>query len=170
MAVSATYREIAEHFGIGVEGARLKAKRRAAKGLWRIVPGNHPQDAIRVEVPEAEWATPHVGRPTRSNVGRPALDPTLPPTPDPTLPPPHGPEALVALVSQLHDQVASLTSQLVEAERARREVEKEAAAAPALRETVTTLRQALDSERQHKAEMRQELERARRPWWRRLAD
>ena len=45
MAVSVTYREIAERFGIGVEGARLKAKRRAAKGLWRIVPGDAPLPA-----------------------------------------------------------------------------------------------------------------------------
>jgi hypothetical protein len=64
MPVSVTYREIAERFGIGIEGARLKAKRRSAKGLWRIVPGNHPQDVVRVEVPEDEWANPNVSRPT----------------------------------------------------------------------------------------------------------
>jgi predicted RNase H-like nuclease (RuvC/YqgF family) len=56
---------------------------------------------------------------------------------------------------------ADLTGKLVQAER-------EAACAPVLRETVTTLRAALDSERQHKAELRQELDLARRPWWRRL--
>src|ERR687889_741962 len=58
MAVSVTYREIAERFGIGIEGARIKAKRRAAKGQWLIIPGNHPQDIVRVEVPEEEWNSP----------------------------------------------------------------------------------------------------------------
>jgi hypothetical protein len=56
--VTATYREIAYRFGIGIEGARIKTKRRAAKGLWRIIPGNHPQDIIRVEIPEEEWNSP----------------------------------------------------------------------------------------------------------------
>ena len=46
---------------------------------------------------------------------------------------------------------------------AEREAERQS-----LRRTVNALKQALEAERQHKAEMRQELERARRPWWRRL--
>src|SRR3954451_8626026 len=75
MTVSVTYREIAERFGIGVEGARLKAKRRAAKGLWRIVPGNHPQDVVRVEVPEDEWTTRNEPRPTAPYEGTPTTPP-----------------------------------------------------------------------------------------------
>jgi hypothetical protein len=43
-----TYAELAEHFGIGPDGARMKAKRRK----WRIVQ-NHPMDLVRVEVPLA---------------------------------------------------------------------------------------------------------------------
>ncbi len=41
-----TYEEMAAHFGIGVDGARMKAKRRK----WRQV-RNHPQDPVRIEVP-----------------------------------------------------------------------------------------------------------------------
>src|SRR5687768_8379531 len=77
MPVSVTYREIAERFGIGIEGARLKAKRRSAKGLWRIVPGNHPQDVVRVEVPEDEWANPNVSRPATPHEGAPTRPPTI---------------------------------------------------------------------------------------------
>jgi hypothetical protein len=43
-----TYEEISEHFGIGLDGARMKAKRRK----WRLV-RNHPQDPVRAEVPTA---------------------------------------------------------------------------------------------------------------------
>src|SRR3954470_17510928 len=100
MPVTVTYREIAERFGIGIEGARLKAKRRAAKGLWRIVPGNHPQDIVRVEVPEDEWSSPN------------ALHPTAPGEGTPTTPPPQESqrrdtndlEALVEIISQLTAQ------------------------------------------------------------------
>jgi len=59
--VTATYREIAERFSISIEGARINTKRRDAKGLWRILPGNHPQDIIRVEIPEEEWNSPQRG-------------------------------------------------------------------------------------------------------------
>jgi hypothetical protein len=71
--VTATYREIADRFGIGIEGARIKTKRRAAKGLWRIIPGNHPQDIIRVEIPEEEWNSPQ-----RSPAHTPNGDPNTP--------------------------------------------------------------------------------------------
>jgi hypothetical protein len=78
--VTATYREIAYRFGIGIEGARIKTKRRAAKGLWRIIPGNHPQDIIRVENgtrPNVLWPTLPTMRPQhphpnkRQSVGMP---------------------------------------------------------------------------------------------------
>jgi hypothetical protein len=54
-----------------------------------------------------------------------------------------------------------LTARLVEAEG-------EASTTPTLRETVTALRQALESERLLRDELRRELERRARPWWRRL--
>jgi predicted RNase H-like nuclease (RuvC/YqgF family) len=56
---------------------------------------------------------------------------------------------------------ADLTSRLVQAE-------KEAAAAPALRGSVEALKAALEAERQLRDELRRELDRRSRPWWRRL--
>jgi hypothetical protein len=182
MAVRVTYREIAERFGIGVEGARLKAKRRAAKGLWRIVPGNHPQDVVRVEVPDEEWAAPNVGRPTDPNDGTPSNPPTTPPQHDTQRRDTNDLEALVELISQLHAQSAAMTNRLVDAERGRAEAEKEAAIIRASLEAAED-RLTVMQER-HLAELKSvrdqmESETARavaeladwkaRPWWRRLA-
>ncbi|MDP8919170.1 MAG: hypothetical protein M3O00_09825 [Pseudomonadota bacterium] len=64
-----------------------------------------------------------------------------------------------AIRGSVRQRPEDLTFRLIEAE-------KEAAVAPVLRESVEALRQALDSERQHKAELRRELERLSRPWWR----
>src|SRR4051812_5474592 len=51
-AVIATYREIAEHFGLnGPEKGRQKAKRSG----WPAEPQNHPADPVRVRVPQAAW-------------------------------------------------------------------------------------------------------------------
>jgi hypothetical protein len=51
-AVVATYREIAEHFGLSnAEKGRQKAKRSA----WPAEPQNHPADPVRVRVPQEAW-------------------------------------------------------------------------------------------------------------------
>src|SRR4051794_28689162 len=51
-AVVATYREIADHFGLSSpEKGRQKAKR----SEWPIEPQNHPADPVRVRVPQAAW-------------------------------------------------------------------------------------------------------------------
>jgi hypothetical protein len=54
--VSLSYRELAKHFGIGIDGARMKAHRAVKKGRWRIRPGNHPQDAVTVILPREDLA------------------------------------------------------------------------------------------------------------------
>jgi hypothetical protein len=46
-----TYRELAEHLGISPDAARMKAKRKTKAGRWAIIPGNHPSDTVRVELP-----------------------------------------------------------------------------------------------------------------------
>jgi DNA-binding Lrp family transcriptional regulator len=46
-----SYRELSDRLGISPDAARMKAKRRAKSGLWRIIPGNHPSDRVLVEVP-----------------------------------------------------------------------------------------------------------------------
>lgn len=48
-AVLLTYRDIAAAFGLkSADAARVKVKRKG----WRIVPGNHPNAAVQVEVPQ----------------------------------------------------------------------------------------------------------------------
>ena len=57
---SLTYRDLAERLGITVNSARIKARRRK----WRVMPGNHPLDPARVEVPTdflSRVAPPSVG-------------------------------------------------------------------------------------------------------------
>lgn len=49
-----TYRELADRLGVSPDGARMKAKRAVKAGRWRIIPGNHPSDPVRVEIPAAE--------------------------------------------------------------------------------------------------------------------
>src|SRR5918994_2034371 len=128
--VTATYREIADQFGIGIEGARIKAKRRAAKGLWRIIPGNHPQDIIHVEIPEGEFAFGQAaqrGAPNNSNNQTPTNEPQQEPERKDT----NDIDALVELISQLTAQSATMTNRLVDAEKGRAEAERDAAIAQA---------------------------------------
>ena len=50
--IVATYRQIAEHFGLkGPDQGRTKAKR----ANWPTEPQNHPADPVRVRVPAAVW-------------------------------------------------------------------------------------------------------------------
>jgi hypothetical protein len=182
MAVSVTYREIAERFGIGVEGARLKTKRRAAKGLWRIVPGNHPQDVVRVEVPEEEWATPNVPRPTPPHDGAPSNPPTTPPQQDSQRREANDLEPLAEIISELTARSAALTDRLIEAERAKAEAERDTAIARAALDAAEARILALQD--QHVSALKALQERLEgevsdarselagwkvRPWWRRLA-
>lgn len=72
-----TYRELQRKFGLSSpDAARMRAKREAAKGNWRIIPGNHPQDPVHVEIPIADIPEAPPERPA----------PPSPPTP-PGLPP-----------------------------------------------------------------------------------
>jgi hypothetical protein len=181
MAVRVTYREIAERFGIGIEGARLKAKRRAAKGLWRIIPGNHPQDVVRVEVPDEEWANPNVPRPADPHEGAPTTSPQPTQPNDAQRRETNDLEALVELISQLHAQFAAMTERLVNAERGRAEAEKEAAIVRAALDAAEAQLAALQEHqlselKEVRARLEAEAARARmelaewkaRPWWRRL--
>jgi uncharacterized phage infection (PIP) family protein YhgE len=49
-----TYRELAERLGIEPDSARIKARRLAKSGRWKLIPGNHPGAASTVEVPTAD--------------------------------------------------------------------------------------------------------------------
>jgi hypothetical protein len=176
--VTATYREIADRFGIGIEGARIKAKRRAAKGLWRIIPGNHPQDIIRVEIPEEEWNSLQRSLPHYPNEGV----PTLPPQQETERRDANDIDALVEIIPQLTAQLSTMTERLIEAEKGRAEAERDAAIVQATLASAEA--RLLTMQEQHLSElkglrdrMEAETNKARselvewkaRPWWRRLA-
>ena len=128
--VVATLREIADAHQIGVEAARTKARRRAAKGEWRILENNHPSDPIRVDMPVRDFhRSPIIGDdgPPMSSATTDTSD-GLPASLQ------HGGTAITAMteiVASLTDQVASLTNRLVSAERDRSEVQRDVALANA---------------------------------------
>lgn len=176
--VTATYREIADRFGIGIEGARIKTKRRAAKGLWRIIPGNHPQDIIRVEIPEEEWNSPQRSPAHTPNEGT----PTLPPQQEPERRDTNDMDALVEIIPQLTAQLSAMTERLIEAEKGRAEAERDAAIAQAALASAEARLTAMQEQRlselkELRDRMEAETNKARselaewkaRPWWRRLA-
>jgi hypothetical protein len=179
--VTATYREIAERFGIGIEGARIKAKRRAAKGLWRIIPGNHPQDIIRVEIPEDEFAFSQPAQ--RGAIYNPNDGtPTTPPQQEEERKDVNDIDVLVELISQLTTQSAAMTDRLVDAEKGRAEAERDAAIAQAALASAEARLTAMQEKhlsdlKELRDRMEAESNRARselaewkmRPWWRRLA-
>jgi hypothetical protein len=164
-----TYRELGEHFGISPDAARMKAKRKAKAGRWAIIPGNHPSDTVRVELPgsDLERLNRRVGgvRPER-----------LAPEQTPRTP---QPERAFALVEQLiplterlltdfreaQGRIRELTDQLVQAkEDHRRDAMELAAAETREMGTKAELERALA----HVAALQKQLHQRRKAWWRRL--
>jgi hypothetical protein len=175
--VTATYREIAYRFGIGIEGARIKTKRRAAKGLWRIIPGNHPQDIIRVEIPEEEWNSSQRSLAHTPNDAA----PTSPPQQETERRDANDIDALVEIIPQLTAQLSAMTERLIEAEKGRAEAERDAAIAQAALANAEARLTAMQE--QHLAELKELRDRMKaeadkaqselaewkaHQWWRRL--
>src|SRR5207245_3138647 len=72
--VLATYREIAERFGLGtVRAARTKVKR----ARWTHDPPNHPSDPLHIRVPRGPWQQAGTTAPDRPDdaLGSKARDP-----------------------------------------------------------------------------------------------
>jgi hypothetical protein len=67
-----SYRELAKRFSISPDAARIKGKRRAKTGEWRIIPGNHSSDRVLVEVPISDLTlSPERTPPLHGNRSRP---------------------------------------------------------------------------------------------------
>jgi hypothetical protein len=64
-----TYRELAERLGIEPDSARIKARRLAKSGRWKLIPDNHSGAASTVEVPVADLVSE--GAPGRTPPGTP---------------------------------------------------------------------------------------------------
>lgn len=66
-----TYREIAERLNVSSDAARMRAKRAVKAGRWQIIPGNHPNDPVRVQMPFDALPDPErVGGEQTERVGR----------------------------------------------------------------------------------------------------
>lgn len=156
-----TYRALAERLGISPDAARMKAKRKVKAGGWRIIPGNHPSDPVLVEVPLAELnGTERVGRERESRSEGERIPRTYEPERANALA-----EQALASLADAQTRVRELTDQLVEAKDAHRRDAAELAAAE-MRElgTKAELERALADI----AELRDQLARAHRPWWRKV--
>lgn len=156
-----TYRGLAERLGVSVDAARMKAKRKVKAGAWRIIPGNHPSDSVLVEVPLAELNGPERDggeRPERKQGER-----------QPRTSPPEqvnaSLERALASMADAQTRVRELTDQLIEAKDAHRRDAAELAAAE-MRELGTTAE--LERALADIAELRDQLSRSQRPWWRKI--
>ncbi len=147
-AVVATYREIADHFGlVNPEKGRQKAKRAG----WPAEPQNHPADPVRVRVPQDAWEGASLSRERAARArgrGRPLK---------PEGEPPHDAPEPPSLIKELEGEAATLRSALdrerERADRAEREREEARIRAAAAEGEAKGLRLALEE--------------ARRPFWRR---
>lgn len=109
-----SYRDLADRLGISADAARMKAKRKAKAGLWRIIPGNHPSDKVMVELPTADLAE-RVGGERGERVG-PGRSPR---TREPEQP--NGAvEHFLTQLATAQERIQALTDQLVEAKEAHR--------------------------------------------------
>ncbi|NML92043.1 hypothetical protein HHL26_23905 [Sphingobium sp. TB-6] len=155
------YRELADRLSISPDAARMKAKRAAKSGRWRIIPGNHPSDRVLVEIPAADLNAPErVGGEHPERVGK----RTEGRTPDRT-------EAdaitgqMVAALQSAQDRIRELTDQLTE----EKDRHRETAMGLVQAETVQA-NAALEIDRLQVtiAELQADLQAARRSWWQRL--
>lgn len=153
-----SYRDLADRLGISADAARMKAKRKAKVGLWRIIPGNHPSDKVMVELPAADLS---------ERVGGEHAERVIPERSPRT----HSPEQanglaehFLAQLAAAQERIEALTDQLVEAKEAHKRDAMDLAATEA-REmgTKAELERALADI----ADLKQEVTSLTRPWWRR---
>lgn len=152
-----TYRQLAEHFGISPDAARMKAKRKVKAGRWAIIPGNHPSDTVHVELPAADLAE-RVGGERQERVSPERSARTREPEQPNAIA-----EQMLTQLADAQERIRSLTDQLVEAKEAHRRDAMDLAATEA-REmgTKAELERALAD----LAALERQLAHHRRPLWR----
>jgi hypothetical protein len=152
-----TYRELADRLGVSPDAARMKAKRAVKSGRWTIIPGNHPSDPVRVELPAAD-----ANKPERVAGEREARSPgeRTGRTPDRT-----EPSGVVEALQSAQARITELTDQLTAEKDRHRETAVELA-------TATTKADFLEAELARIGaeadDLREELRRERRTLWQRL--
>ena len=152
-----SYAELADRLGIKPHAARMKAKRAADRGLWRIIPGNHPNDRATVELPAS--ALTQGARAERHKM--PAQRASREEGHDSTR------DAIAALHEALattQGQVGNLLNQLAAQAEARRHDTDMLAATEAREMTLESEVVRLTTEARR---LGAKLDQTRRPWWRR---
>jgi len=152
-----SYRDLAERLGISADAARMKAKRKAKAGLWRIIPGNHPSDKVMVELPAADLAE-RVGGEQRERVGPERSPRTREPEQANGIA-----EHFLTQLAAAQERIQVLTDQLVEAKEAHRRDAMDLAATEA-REMGTKVE--LERALADLAALERQLAHHRRPLWR----
>ena len=156
-SLSLTYRELAERLAISTDAARMKARRAAKSGRWRIIPGNHPNDPVRIELPAADAGSPNAtggeqaGRSTGERKAR-----TTPRTDS---------DALATALQAAQARIAELTDQLTAEKDRHRETAVELAKATVRIDTLDGELARLDAT---VVDLESDLARARRSWWQRM--
>jgi hypothetical protein len=168
-----TYAEVADALGITVKSARNLARRHR----WQRKPGN--DGMARVEVPLdylADKAPPSEGTAKGAAEGAvegPAKGPVETAEGSVEATAEGSVEGVLSgtLIAAFERHIQRLEQEIEVAKRESALVQAEAAAAPALRDTIAALKGALESDRSLIAELRRERDRltARRPWWWRRA-
>jgi chromosome segregation ATPase len=140
-----TYRELAERLGIEPDSARIKARRLAKSGRWKLIPGNHPGAASTVEVPAADLV--REGAPGRTPPGAPLQIGE------------NAPGRTGGEVQALEDHIRSLTARLEMADRQNDQLRADhAAELERIRDELERARRDADrQDRQHR-EQRAEVE------------
>ena len=155
------YKEIAEALGISNDAARMKAKRAVKTGRWKIIPGNHPNDPVLVELPPEDLAKGERKRGERTK-------PVQGGTPERTSARTNddGVTAqMVAALTAAQDRVKELTDQLSE----EKDRHKDTAVALATAETQQSMAALeLDQLRLVVERLTNELAAERRSWWQRM--
>lgn len=148
-----TYRELAARLGIKPHAARMRASRQAARGRWRIVPGNHPGAAVLVEIPADD-----LSRDTHVRAG------TSPPAREGNHVGAHGEVmALVDALAAARAQVDTLTNQLIQSMQGRMADREALAASEATARMLEAEIERLNLERVQMVEAVQKARRRR--WW-----
>ncbi len=156
-SLNLTYRDLAERLGISTDAARMKARRAVKSGRWRIIPGNHPNDPVRVELPVTDLTEPKVtggerlARSTGERKGRSTARTDS--------------DALAVTLQAAQARIAELTDQLTAEKDRHRETAVELAKATVRIDTLDAELARLDAT---VVDLEHDLERARRSWWQKL--
>ncbi|AMU96691.1 hypothetical protein AOA14_20025 (plasmid) [Sphingopyxis terrae subsp. terrae NBRC 15098] len=148
-----TYKELATALGVSADAARMKAKRKAKKGDWQIIPGNHPSDKVTVLIPENDQEL--VGE----RVG--GDEPEHPERKKGRTREPERDGELFTLYTEAQKRIQALTDQLLEAQADRVALAASEAREMALAAEIEALQRQLD--RAHA-----DIAFHRRTWWQKL--